>query len=190
VAAPMPSPPAATPGRQRTASPTVHFNGAAWVVGIFLLLLFFAWIASPPSSSPQTSNKASTPPSVRAPEAGPTPPQAESRPPTPIPPPRKPAPASLPEQMPPAGSDLVLSTPQIRYCLYQSARIDGMDAVVNKYSQIDVDVFNATISDYNSRCAKFRYRRGALDPIRSEVAANRERLANQGALVFLQAVGR
>jgi hypothetical protein len=75
---------------------------------------------------------------------------------------------------------LVLSTPELRYCVSESIRIDGMRAGLNEYSQSSLDLFNQAVSDYNSRCAHFRYRRGTLEAVQSEVEPKRAALQRQG----------
>lgn len=73
------------------------------------------------------------------------------------------------EEVPPVGTKLVLGPAQIRYCLSEGIRIDAARGVLDRYSQWDVDRFNAMITDYNSRCSDFRYRSGSVESARAEV---------------------
>lgn len=71
------------------------------------------------------------------------------------------------EDMPPVGSGLSLTRSQIRYCLYQGARLDYIRSMTTTNNQIDR--FNSLIDDYNSRCSNFRYTSGVLESVQSEV---------------------
>ena len=132
----------------------------------------------------------STPPAPVQPSPGRTPETLQSTAPRLAPQETHPDPNSLPEEKPPVGSNLTFSTPQIRYCIYESVRMDGMSSALNTRSQFEVDTFNARVADYNSRCASFRYRRGALEPVQTEAFGNRLRLEQQGVRTFLRSVGR
>ena len=83
-------------------------------------------------------------------------------------------------EIPPVGTDILLTRNQIRYCLSEEIRIDSWQNEVNEYSESSVDAFNLAVGDCNSRCSSFRYRRESLESIRSEVEANRESLAAEG----------
>lgn len=86
----------------------------------------------------------------------------------------------LVEDKPPVGSSLVLSNAQIRYCLAEDIRMDAAKAVADSYSADDVERFNRMVADYNSRCANFRYRRGALESARQDVTPYRSQLQSEG----------
>ena len=88
------------------------------------------------------------------------------------------------EDMPPVGSGLAFTDNEIRYCLSQNIRLDGAQSVLNKYSQADVDRYNAMINDYNSRCGNFQYTPGALQSIQAEVNASSATLQSQGESLF------
>jgi hypothetical protein len=84
------------------------------------------------------------------------------------------------EERPPVGSGMKFDSAQIRYCLSESIRIDGMKRVVNNYSESSVSAFNYYVSDYNARCSSFRYRSGLLETVRSEVNSRRAKLESEG----------
>lgn len=84
------------------------------------------------------------------------------------------------EVMPRVGENLVLPITHIRYCLAEDIRLDAAKSVVNNYSSSDVARFNAMVNDYNSRCAKFRYRSGALEIARQDVEKYRNQLRTEG----------
>ena len=82
--------------------------------------------------------------------------------------------------MPPVGNGLVLTSDQIRYCVYEDRRIKGAEKVVNNYDQTSVSTFNAMVDDYNSRCSHFQYRQGALSPIETEADQIQTQLEQEG----------
>lgn len=88
------------------------------------------------------------------------------------------------ESMPPTGQNVLLSAPQIRYCLAEEIRIDGSKSSVDNYSDSGVDLFNAYVADFNSRCGSFRYRTGALESARRDVEPYRSQLQAEGRSRF------
>lgn len=82
------------------------------------------------------------------------------------------------EQLPPIGSGNVLSRNEIRYCLSEKIRINKIQSIINYYSEIEVNNMNSLVNDYNSRCAHFRYKRGMLESVRSDVNSNTYTLEN------------
>jgi hypothetical protein len=90
----------------------------------------------------------------------------------------------LTEARPPVGTDIVLSSAQIRYCLSEKIRLEGAQSVLDTYSQTDVDRFNGMVNDYNSRCGSFRYQAGTLDAVRAQVDANQLELQSEGRARF------
>lgn len=84
------------------------------------------------------------------------------------------------EQMPPVGIDRIFSNDEIRYCLSEDIRIEAMKSSVNDYSSNEISRLNLAVDDYNSRCLSYRYRKGALETIRSEVETNRSSLFTEG----------
>ena len=74
-------------------------------------------------------------------------------------------------EKPPIGRNKVLSAPQIRYCMTERIRIDAVESVVNTAYDHEVDLFNASVADYNSRCGEFRYRDDDVERVRRELNA-------------------
>lgn len=167
------------------AQPTSAGGSSAgkWLLGIGAIIGFI-WLLSesgnkssapsptytPPPQSPATASPA---PSWQPPAAAPQP-QVSGRP---------------SEEKPPVGTDLVLSVPQIRYCVAEDIRLDAAKGVINNFVESDVDRFNAMVSDYNSRCGQFRYRRGALESARSDMEAIRSSLQAEGRNRFQRTPG-
>lgn len=89
------------------------------------------------------------------------------------------APATY-EEMPAPGNGVVLTDNQIRYCLAQDIRLTSWSSAVDHYSQSAIDSFNGAIADYNSRCSNYKYRRRALERVRSEVESRRALLQSEG----------
>jgi hypothetical protein len=89
-------------------------------------------------------------------------------------------PSSLPLDLngtrPPVGTGLVLDADQIRYCLVEDIRLTAISPIVDTRSAEQVNRYNARLTDLNSRCASFRYRRGSLERVRAEVEAQRATL--------------
>lgn len=121
---------------------------------------------TPYSSPPTTVNP---PPSTNRSEEVPAKPSSASR---------------LAEEKPPVGTNLKFEIAQIRYCLAEDIRIEGARGALNNEIESDVDRFNAMVNDYNSRCSKFRYRRGVLESARSEVERYRAVLESEGRSRF------
>jgi hypothetical protein len=96
----------------------------------------------------------------------------------------EPVASSTEEDEPPVGSGLTFTDNEIRYCLSQSFRLNGAQSALNKYSQADVDRFNALIDDYNSRCASFQYPPGELQSVQDQVNQNSANLMAQGEALF------
>lgn len=55
-----------------------------------------------------------------------------------------------------------------------------MQSALDERSSDEIKRFNRVVSDYNGRCADYRYRNGTLEPVIAEVENNRSRLAEQG----------
>ena len=84
------------------------------------------------------------------------------------------------EIMPQIGTNNVLSRDEIRYCLSEKIRVSAMKEAIDRYSDTEINLFNTTVQRYNSRCAQFRYRKGSLESVRSEVEAARGQLELEG----------
>ena len=86
---------------------------------------------------------------------------------------------SLVEEMPPVGQNLVLSVPQVRWCVFEKARMEMMKELATDDEEITA--FNTYVSRYNARCAQFRYRQGVLATIEGELGQQGRRLQSEGA---------
>ena len=138
-------------------------SGWKWVLGIGAVIAV-VWMAGSGNKNQTSTSYPSSPsaPSYSPPAATPT------------------APSRLSEELPPVGTNNVLSGAQLRYCLAEDIRLESAKAAVNNYIDSHVDRFNGMVSDYNSRCGQFRYRKGALESARSEVERHRADLQAEG----------
>ena len=91
---------------------------------------------------------------------------------------------SYKEDLPPVGSGLVLTTPQVRYCVSENVRLDALNQVVDPYNRARVDLYNTLINDYNSRCSNYKYRSGVLESVKKEAEARRFLLEQEGRSFF------
>ena len=138
-----------------------------WLTGAFIVGIFVIFISANSSKRDATSSSpAPAPPRV-----------ATSYSPAPAPPRMD---LTRNEIMPQIGTNNVLSRDEIRYCLSEKIRIGAMKETVDRYSETEIDFFNITVQRYNNRCAQFRYRRGSLENVRSEVEAARGQLELEG----------
>ena len=48
-------------------------------------------------------------------------------------------------------------------------KLDALEGVVNTNSNYEIDRFNVLVDDFNSRCAKYRYRNNDVDRVRKEL---------------------
>ena len=78
------------------------------------------------------------------------------------------------------GTGRSLSLAELRWCRYQSQRIEGARSAVQGKSDAAVSRFNSLVEDYNGRCGEFRYLKRDLDKVDAEVAAKATSLRSEG----------
>jgi hypothetical protein len=88
------------------------------------------------------------------------------------------------ERVPAVADNAVLGDAEIRYCVFQGKRLEAAAAAVDKYSETQIDRYNALVNDYNGRCSSFRYRADALERIRREAETNRAQLGREGVTLL------
>lgn len=162
--APSPSSPYQPRAQQARSS-----SSRKWLIGIAGVLAF-AWMMAQSTGKKASPARSSTGPPRSAPKVASSP---------------KP----LDQTKPPPGTDLVLSTSQIRYCLAEDIRLGAAKAAVNAYADAEVDRFNAMVTDYNIRCGQYRYRQGTLEGARSDVEKHRSQLEAEGTARFRSSLG-
>ena len=158
---------------QEPSKPTTGMSTGKWMLGIAAVVgvLWFIGAANKEPSSTATSYSPSARNTAPSYSAAPAQPHVSSR---------------LEEVQPPVGQNLVLSTAQIIYCLAEDIRIDSASTVVNNNSDFDVNRFNSMVTDYNSRCASFRYKTGALESARRKIDPYRSQIQAEGRNRFAQ----
>ncbi len=100
--------------------------------------------------------------------------------PAPAPPAKPSLPPEQAEVVPPIGADNILTVEQVRYCLVQEIRLDGARLSLNRSSKIEIEVFNYLVSNFNSRCARYRYQAGVLERERMRAEGRRSQLELDG----------
>lgn len=152
-------------------SQTAAPESRGWLVAVFIVggLLFLGWLTTLGNQSNSSQSNSSYPASSASSSYPSQDVAAEPE-----------VPAALPEVMAPVGSGNVLSTPQIRYCVFQDVRVKSAEKLVDSYNGRSVDHFNSLVNDFNSRCSYFQYRQGALAPVEREAAENRVQLEEEG----------
>lgn len=129
-------------------TPTSGTSGVTWIwrlIGVGVLIPFL-WLSngqqedSARSSSLRTSTELNSSPS--SPTYTPRPSTQTRR-------------AELEFSKPPVGQNNVLSVAQIRWCVREGLRIKALRPMVTTNAQIGQ--FNAVVSDYHSRCGRYRY---------------------------------
>ncbi|MCF3935854.1 peptidoglycan-binding protein [Acuticoccus sp. M5D2P5] len=84
-------------------------------------------------------------------------------------------------EKPQAGYGRILDVQQIRWCLFEAARLDGARNAADNVTQSQVDAFNARIEDLNARCGNYRYHDADMTEAREDLAAHRSSLGREGA---------
>lgn len=157
------------PQQRVWAQPSGNPSARKWLLGIGAVIVIL-WLLSSGSGSKSTPSKTWVEP------GNPLTPEQESA--------VIAALAGNAEERPPTGTNNVLNDAQLRYCLAEDIRIGAARTVVNNYIESDVDRFNTMVVDYNSRCSQFRYRRGSLESVRSDVERFRSALEAEGRRRF------
>lgn len=92
--------------------------------------------------------------------------------------------AILVDEVPPVGTDLILSRAQIRYCLAEGVRLDAARGTLNPQRKSDTKRFNKYVADYNARCSSYRYHRQDLDKATHDVQERQYEYENEGLARF------
>lgn len=92
-----------------------------------------------------------------------------------------------PQAQPPAAVDdqeikpipysvLTYSRGNVRYCLFERARLEAIDKVIMNETDRVIALYNDVIDDYNSRCSNYQYYVDDLTAIQREVASSPEKI--------------
>jgi len=94
-------------------------------------------------------------------------------------------PRRRPEEMkPPVGNGVILSLAEIRYCTAERIRLDAGERITDLTNASAVATYNAAVTDYNGRCASFRYRGNDVVTARDEVERYRSEIESEALLRF------
>ncbi len=89
------------------------------------------------------------------------------------------------EDMPPVGSDRILTSAQLKYCLAEAIRLDAASLQVQETDdKYDVFRYDGMIADYNRRCSHNRYHHDTYEAAQRAVELQRARLEAEGAKRF------
>jgi hypothetical protein len=80
------------------------------------------------------------------------------------------------EERPAIGTDLPFSQANLRYCTFQKIRLE----TAQSFGKVDVERFNSFVDDFNSRCARYRYRAADKTAVDSEARDLRLTLEAEG----------
>lgn len=165
-----------------TSTPAVKSSSGKWFIALLMAVggLVVYGLTTKDQWAPVTPTYSANYAPPVSPQVKPAPVQAPAS--TPMAQPKPPP--ELEEVMPPVGEGNVLSASQLRYCVAQGIRIDGARSAVTDTSESDINRFNVMISDYNSRCSSYQYRKGVLESVRAEVDARRTMLEVEGIAAF------
>lgn len=149
-------------------------SGWLWLFGIVGAIVVFG------AYNNHQNRKSEVPTSTYTPRT-PAPSTSYPSSPTPSPSfkPSSPKPTQTPSMKfakPSVGQNNVLSIAQLRWCSREKIRISTLRSLATVGAE--VDQFNSTVSNYNSRCGKFRYRRGTLERARREVDKIRDQIVS------------
>lgn len=91
----------------------------------------------------------------------------------------------LKEDIPPIGTDRVLTSAEIQYCLAEAIRLEAASLLVHDTDDAgDIVRYNVMIDDYNQRCSRYRYHRATFQSAKNAVELHRTRLQAEGAKRF------
>lgn len=89
------------------------------------------------------------------------------------------------EDIPPIGTDRILTYAQIQYCLAEAIRLEASSLLVHDTDDAgDVVRYNSTVDDYNRRCSRYRYHRDTFESAKRAVELHRTRLEAEGGKRF------
>jgi hypothetical protein len=84
------------------------------------------------------------------------------------------------EDRPPIGTGLTLSRANVRYCAFQSVRLEALrDSISDDYA----DAFNRLVNDWNSRCSHNRYFASDRRVVDNDVLVSRSNLQAEGRAI-------
>ncbi len=77
-----------------------------------------------------------------------------------------------------------LTTPEIRYCVFQDARLNHLREMIFEISETEVNRFNELVDTWNARCGSYTYREGALAPVQAEALREDAKLQREASAIL------
>jgi hypothetical protein len=84
---------------------------------------------------------------------------------------------SINEDRPPIGTGVNFTRANIRYCEFQSIRLEALRSLVRSG---DTLAFNALVDDWNSRCGRYHYHSSDKSAVDAETITHRSNLQSEG----------
>src|SRR6266700_607254 len=147
-----------------------------WVTVGALAACIAIWIAA------ENSKQTYSPPTYSPPRYNPAP--------LPYPPsepdPARSQPPARTEDVPiPGDGNRALNQGNIRWCLFQDRRIEIIrSAIRTSIDKADLSIFNSLVTDYNSRCGRYRYRETDMLVVRGELPLREAELRSQAERII------
>ena len=179
----LPRSPISRAGNQRSTPQHPATRGSSrslfWpIVAVILVgIVVVAALDDPPRRSSSTSSPALSRPAVVPPTS--TAQQTRS-------PPSSTAEPTPAETAPPLNIRRALTTAELRYCVFQGARLDHLRRIVSSASEREINLFNGLIRDFNARCGNFTYRAGALAPVEAEARRRDAELRREASAILTE----
>lgn len=87
-----------------------------------------------------------------------------------------PTPASAGVTKPFPGTSSTYSRANVRYCEFESARMDAIDGMMTAENNRVIGLFNQAVDDYNSRCANYEYYVDDMTAVQREITASKAQI--------------
>jgi hypothetical protein len=147
-----------------------------WFIICLIILIYAATTTTSPAPRNALTDPTVTQPSTGAPAKSAPAPQVV-RPAEPV---KKLPTESLAETIPPGGTLQTLTADQLRWCVFESVRVDAARPLVNERDQGEINRFNAKVDFLNSRCGSYRYNESHKWLVDGQRSAQIARLSEQG----------
>lgn len=85
------------------------------------------------------------------------------------------------EAKPSVGTGRSLNRSELRYCIFQGKRLDLLRGMT--FTNTAVDSFNTMVSDFNSRCANFRYGQSDMTQVEGEASTRSSQFFNDASAI-------
>jgi len=156
-------------------SKSVRSTGIKWIFGIIAAIII-VWSVNSGEQPPQRSSYSSQNSSKKYNNKNDSIPAVQKS--------SKIQSTGLKYEEPPIGTNKKLWTPQIRWCIRETIRIETMRDIID--TNEGRDEFNRIVNNYNSRCGNYQYRQGSLQSAKRDVEAYRDQIISEAILTANQ----